>query len=131
MKMKLEKLLCDACSKELELKNTKHAGIYVMYTLDNKQHVYFACKGPCDHEMKKRVHNLDEGWNDCFILLNPALWISKNMAVMNLLNAGEKYEEKSWSKLKNLFMTTFATFTRDLTDKEMEDFNTDLMIKGL
>ena len=132
MKMKMDTLVCDACGKELELKNTKTAGIYVMYKLDGEIHVYFACKGRCDDRMKEAMPaGTYEGWLDCFILLNPMIWISKNMAVMNGLNAGDRYEEESWKKLKDLFITTFAAFTRDLTEKEQEDFQTDLMLRGL
>jgi hypothetical protein len=134
MKMDLEKLVCDACGKELQLENTNKAGIYVMFKLGDELHVYFACKGRCDDQMKKEMSALggeSEGWLDCFTLLNPAIWISKNVAVMNGLNAGEKYEKNSWKKLKNLFITTFTTFTRDLTKEEEKEFETDLMLRGM
>src|ERR1700733_12225300 len=123
MEMQLDKLTCDACGEELQLRNTNKAGIYVLFTLEDELNVYFACKGRCDERMKAEMRarkGKQQGWYDCFNLLNPAIWISKNMAFMNGLNAGEKYEQKSWKKIKNLLITTYATFTRNLTDKEKE-----------
>jgi hypothetical protein len=123
-------ILCENCGNDL-IKTPN--GIWVLWHTVTEEHrsnidMHFACKGICDRKVTEVVrarHSakgfIYDGWDDISDLLIPTVYLTKVMATVNGLAAGEAYEVDALEKFKWLLCATFPYVARNLTTGQQKD----------
>jgi hypothetical protein len=122
-------LCCRHCQKSL-LFPEPH-GIVVVWTSlpeedqpskEHIEHVYWCCKGLCDHILRAQYGRKDliDGWEDIPDLLIPIAYIRCVMTTFNELHRGLTYSPEAFEHLKELLLNLFPLVCRDMTEEEKE-----------
>jgi hypothetical protein len=122
-------LCCGHCQKSL-LFPEPH-GIVVVWTSlpeedqpskEHIEHVYWCCKGLCDHILQARYGSKDliDGWEDIPDLLIPIAYIRCVMTTLNELHRGLTYSPGAFEHLKELLLNLFPLVCRYMTEEEEE-----------
>lgn len=128
------RLFCEYCGTDITPeKGTKGlweegSGILVAWErrleggLRKTEHVYWCCKGNCDHVLKGKYSKagLIDGWEDLPDLTIPLIYVKFVMAVINELHEGHQYSEDSLEKVKNLILALYPYVSRNATAAEEE-----------
>ena len=80
-------------------------------------HVYWCCKGRCDHSLKARYQDegLIDGWEDIPDVLIPVVYLKWVMAFLNQLRKGYKYSDEAFEKTKHFLVVLFQHVSREPT----------------
>jgi hypothetical protein len=128
-------LRCRHCGRRLltdetgvkDLK-TKNSGIVVFWRkpVDDVEretrHVYWCCKGACDHALRAgyRKEGLIDSWEDIPDLTIPIVYIRALITIINRLHGGYAYTDEALESLKELMLTLFPHISRQTTLAEKE-----------
>jgi hypothetical protein len=129
----MPEIRCENCGKNLL---DPPSGIFVLWNADRQSHsgfspdhyleMHFSCKGDCDEEVSRKIRARHrprlvlDGWDDIPDMCTPVVFITKVMAVLNGLNAAERYEPEAFQKLKHLFIATFPHVSRHMNDADKD-----------
>ncbi len=123
---------CDVCDKDLleALYHEQRRAVTAQASsrdeegVETVEHMYFACKGQCDKQLRDMIyqkHKLVTGWNDITDLAIPLNFLRYIIATLNRFNHGKyKYSKEAFEKEKYLIMALSQKVFREMTEAEQE-----------
>lgn len=120
-----EPLPCVVCGDDLlEAMYEKDGMSLVQYateTVNGHQHIkglYWSCKGSCADAVQQRIGNDYAGWHGLDDLTIPALYLTRVLAILNRMKAGETYSDSALEQQKNLLIALGQRVFRMMTAED-------------
>jgi len=85
-----------------------------------KDAIYWACKGACDHTMQRRYHErgMTTAWEDVSDLVMPNQFLLWLIAIMSGLRKGDTYSDEAFAALRQFIIAISQKVFREITDAE-------------
>jgi hypothetical protein len=114
-------LTCAYCGKDL-FKDPSMSIVVFISNVDTDEtiDIYTCCKGECDERMKRlrRPKGFIDGWRDLSDFMNPILFLTQTMAIINNLYEGASFRKNAIESYKNILLSTAPYVMRQPTEEE-------------